>query len=87
MTEEAYVPTTPKVDPAEVSLVLDSELYSGYAYLCNAENGSVIAEKNCEEKFYPASLTKIMTTLVLLENSEDLYAETTVSAGMYNFLT
>ena len=75
-----------KIDPSTVSVILDSQLYSGYAYLCNAENVSVIAEKNSEDRFYPASLTKIMTTLVLLENADDLYAETTVSAKMYNKL-
>ena len=75
-----------KLNPSTVSVSLDSQLYSGYAYLCNAENVSVIAEKNCEDRFYPASLTKIMTTLVLLENADDLYAETIVSAKMYNKL-
>ncbi len=86
MEREAFAVTTPKLDPSEVSLRLNSELYSGYAYLCNAENGSVIAEKNSEKRFYPASLTKIMTALVLIENADDLYAEATVSAGMYNEL-
>ncbi len=86
LKQELSVATTDKLAPNEVSLMLGSELYSGYAYLCNAENGSVIAEKNCEQRFYPASLTKIMTTLVLLENIDDLYAETTVSASVYNEL-
>ena len=82
------VPAKPisKLAPSDVSMILDSELYSGYAYLCDAENGSVIAEKSCEERTYPASLTKIMTTLVLLENSDDLYAEVTVSSKMYDKL-
>lgn len=78
--------TEEKLDPRTASVMLDSQLYSGYAYLCNAENASVIAEKNCEARFYPASLTKIMTTLVLIENAEDLYAQATVSADMYNEL-
>lgn len=75
-----------KVDPGTAGITLDSQLYSGYAYLCSAQDLSVIAEKNCEERFYPASLTKIMTALVIIENADDLYAETTVSSGMYNRL-
>ncbi len=75
-----------KIEPSTAGIMLGSQLYSGYAYLCNAEDLSVIAEKNCEDRFYPASLTKIMTALVIIENADDLYAETTVSAGMYNRL-
>ena len=41
------------------------ELHSVNAILLDAKTGKVLAEKNSEEKIYPASLTKIMTVLVL----------------------
>ena len=75
-----------KILPKSVSKFLNTEIYSKYAYLCYADNCSVLAEKNSEDRFYPASLTKIMTTLVLIENCEDLDAEVTVSPNMYNTL-
>lgn len=40
------------------------------AIVIEASTGSILYEKNSHEKFYPASTTKILTTLVALENSE-----------------
>lgn len=43
------------------------------ASICvNAETGEIIHEDNAKEKMYPASTTKIMTALLVLENCEDL---------------
>lgn len=50
----------------------DSEFDSKYVYAINREDGSEIIKKNHEDKAYPASLTKIMTTLVALEHIENL---------------
>lgn len=40
------------------------------AYVANPETGKVIYEKNAHEAMYPASTTKILTALVVLENCE-----------------
>lgn len=40
------------------------------AIVVDAETGSILYEKNIYDKYYPASTTKILTTLVALENSE-----------------
>ena len=40
------------------------------AILINAETGDVLYEKNATEKAYPASTTKIMTALLVLENMQ-----------------
>ncbi|MBO4425372.1 MAG: hypothetical protein J5776_00025, partial [Clostridiales bacterium] len=37
------------------------------AILMDADTGSILYEKNIYERFYPASTTKILTTLVALE--------------------
>lgn len=44
------------------------ELVGEATILVDAETGSVLYSRNAQEKHYPASITKIMTTLVALEN-------------------
>lgn len=53
-------------------------------YMVNMDTGAVIYEKNAHERRAPASLTKIMTALLLLENVPDL-AGTTLTAPGYIF--
>lgn len=45
-----------------------SSLTSEAAVLIDASSGLVLYEKNPNKKLYPASITKIMTTLIALEN-------------------
>lgn len=56
------------------SIVPDSEdsleLVGEGIMLMEASTGTVLYSKNPEEKYYPASITKVMTTLVALENSK-----------------
>lgn len=47
-------------------------LYSPYAILIEADSGSCLAGKNVLERIYPASLTKIMTAVLAIENTEDM---------------
>lgn len=42
------------------------------AVLIEAENGTVLAERNMEKTIYPASMTKIMTAVITLENIVNL---------------
>lgn len=42
------------------------------AFLADPESGFVLYEKNADEKRFPASTTKIMTALLVLENVDDL---------------
>lgn len=55
-----------------------SELHSASAILLDVKTGKVLAEKNSEEKIYPASLTKIMTVLVGVENIKDYQKKVTI---------
>ena len=45
------------------------------ALIASLDTGEVIYSKNADKKLYPASLTKIMTAVILLENTEDLDKE------------
>ena len=40
------------------------------AILMNADTGEVLYEKNADTRYYPASITKMMTALLVIENSE-----------------
>ncbi|MBO4343344.1 MAG: D-alanyl-D-alanine carboxypeptidase [Clostridia bacterium] len=55
------------------------EGYSSYVF--NIETGSVIYEKNANDKVYPASTVKLMTAIVAYENIPDLQTEITASAS------
>ncbi len=48
------------------------EITAKGAYLVNLDTDTVIFEKNKDQKLYPASLTKIMTCLLLVEMVPDL---------------
>ncbi len=49
-----------------------TEIYSEYGVLVDLQTNTVIAQRNAEERMYPASLTKIMTLIVAVENTEDI---------------
>ncbi len=66
----------------------DVELYSQAYMLINLDDANypVVAQKNQDEKMYPASLTKIVTAMVTLNNVSDLTATTSVSQSAYDVL-
>lgn len=59
------------------------ELTCGAAILVDGDHGDVLFEKNGYEKMYPASITKIMTSLLVLEAIEDgqLTLDTPITAS------
>ena len=54
-------------------------LASQGAVLMEMETGSVLYDKNMKERMYPASITKILTAILVLENCDDLSKTTTAS--------
>ena len=48
----------------------DEELLTKGIYMVNLDTNTVVYEKSPNEKMYPASLTKIMTAIVALENCD-----------------
>lgn len=60
-----------------------SGLYSTSAILLDLDAGEVLAEKNSGQIIYPASLTKMMTVLVALENIGDTSALVTLSEDIF----
>lgn len=58
-------------------------LYSPYAVLVDLESGNVLAEQNSTERMYPASLTKIMTALIAIEETEDMEQTTMLPSDIF----
>jgi len=69
---------------AEPDPVTGFEINSQAAYLVNNESGMVIYEKNADVPLYPASLVKIMTALLAIEECADLQG-TIVTAPYWVF--
>lgn len=63
------------------------DLKSKEALLVNMDNEEIIFSKNAEDKAYPASLTKLMTVLVGIEEISNLQTEVTVPASIFDYLT
>ncbi len=54
------------------------------AIVMDLDSNAILYSKQATEKQYPASITKIMTTLLLLENCDDLDQEITFSDVVYD---
>lgn len=66
----------------------DVELYSKSYLLVNLDDNSypVVAQKNADERMYPASLTKIVTAMVTLNKIDNLGLTTAMSQEAYDVL-
>lgn len=48
---------------------LSEEITAGAAILMDVDTGAILYKKNINKAYYPASITKILTTLIAVENS------------------
>lgn len=64
--------------PAAAQWQPPAEPQSAAVYLINLDTGTVVYEKAAHERRAIASLTKMMTALLLLESGEDLAAQVTI---------
>lgn len=62
----------------------DLELSAKSAILMCADTGDVLYDKNADEKMKIASITKIMTAIIVLENCDDLNEKVKIPAGCCN---
>lgn len=65
------ISTLKESDIKELKIDL-SDINSEYAMLIDSESGEIIAEKNGDTKIAPASMTKIMTAILAIENFDDM---------------
>ena len=61
------------------------QIYSEAGIVMDADSGAILYAKNIDNPHYPASITKMLTGLVAIENNE-LTAPVTVTPDDYNFL-
>lgn len=78
--QEQQIQTIPVIE-------LGDEIYSKNAILVDLSNNYIISQKAGEERFYPASLTKIMTIILAIENISDLQQEVTLPQSMFEKLS
>lgn len=66
----------------------DVEIYAEAYMLINLDDSDhpVVAQKNQDKKMYPASLTKIVTAMLAIENVENLSESATMSQEAYDIL-
>ena len=64
----------------------NEELYSPHAILLRLNDHKVIFENKSDEKIYPASLTKIMTAIVAIENISNLEETVTLPEKIFTDL-
>lgn len=88
-TEVTETPApTQSPEPTEVIQSISSEgLHSTHALLIRSEDGAVLMDKSASEQTYPASITKIMTAILAIEQLPDLDEKITVPEDMFASLT
>lgn len=62
---------TPEPLPA-VTVISPDSIQSPYGYMERVSDGAVALDKNATQTIYPASMTKVMSVLVAIENLPDL---------------
>ena len=71
----------------KVGIIPADSIYSSHAALADLSTGEIIASRKADEVIYPASMTKVMTLIVVAENlpGEDcLQDEITISDAVYS---
>lgn len=75
-SDDGTAPVFPsKTEPEPPVSISFDKLNSSNAILIRLTDDAVLMQKNSEEKVYPASLTKMMTAIVAIENLADLRKE------------
>lgn len=72
-------------EPIENKMISGLSINSSSAVLIKAADGEVLFEKNSTERIFPASITKIMTAVIVLENMEDLNQKVLLSKEVFNY--
>jgi len=71
----------------KVDIIPADSINAAHAALADLSTGEIIASRKADEAIYPASMTKVMTLIVIVENLPDedcLQEEITVSQAVYD---
>lgn len=83
--ETEYASHYPKKSNSYTDIPADN-ISSEYGVLLDVSNNTVIAGKRYNEKIYPASMTKVMTLIIAVENIKDLQSTWPVNFDVLNYL-
>ena len=82
---ETTVTDTPTPTPSPTPQIISGDsLYSTNAVMVRRSDGAVLLDKGSRERIYPASMTKILTAIVAIENLPNLDEQITVTAEQIN---
>ncbi len=84
-TDTPPEPPSVYASATESTALLTSEIESSNAIMINLQDLTILAQKGSEERIYPASMTKIMTLLVGIENMQSLDQKATVTKQTYDY--
>ncbi len=76
----------PSIETDPSGLISSNRLYSSNAILIRLKDHTILMQKNSEEKIYPASLTKMMTAIVAIENLPDLQEQIKLTRSAFQGL-
>ena len=79
ITETAEPTPTPSPAPTPYEVDLMAGMKSSSAILIDTSTGNILNEKDSDRVIYPASLTKMMTALVIAENIDSLDKKLTIT--------
>ncbi|MEG2421138.1 MAG: D-alanyl-D-alanine carboxypeptidase family protein [Oscillospiraceae bacterium] len=71
LAAESAVIAPPPVQPAESAVIAPAPVQAGGAILMEKETGRVLYEQDAHKKLEPASVTKVMTLLLVMEALDD----------------
>lgn len=80
--------STEETVPTQTQIELDifDGIYSTNAIIIDAEDGTVLKGLNEDVQAYPASVTKMMTTIVAIENIDNLDGQYVMPQEIYDYL-
>lgn len=75
-----------KLSPGFSTRSLSSEIDANYAVVFDLDKGSILAEKNSSQTMNPASMTKVMSLLLFVENLPDQNKKLTITQDIVSFV-
>lgn len=79
---EADIPSVVYPHKTDYSETFPIDFDSKYGILIDTETNEIVAYRNYNSRMYPASLTKVMTLIVAVENIQDLSDTVEITADM-----
>jgi len=76
--------TIPYPQKISTTANFNDKIVSEYGVLVDIENSTILAQRNADTRIYPASLTKVMTLIVAVENIKDMDATFTMTYDILN---